>query len=556
MNAKLFQHPFLRGFQFFLVVLLVLGIYFRFVNLDRKVYWLDETHTSLRISGYTEPEFIQEIFAGNPVTPVDLLKYQHPTPSKGLGETLKVLAGNTEHAPLYYLLARFWVQWFGSSVAVIRSLSAVISLLAFPCIYWLCQELFASAWVGALAIALVAVSPFHVLYAQEARPYSLLTVAILLSSAALLRAIRVKTKLSWVAYGLTVALGLYSHWFFVFVAIAHSIYVTLTAKLRLTQTLVSYVMASLAGLVVFSPWIFITVTAPPPLRQQMGWVYQKTPLITLAQSWGLSVSRVFFDLDRGWCWPPNRSSCNYLLSPDQLWIYLLIVPLLLLVGSALYFLCKNTKKSTWLFILSLISIMALGLIVPDLMLGGKRSSVTRYLIPCLLGIQLTVAYYLATKIVSSPPVQHQRRWKILLVTVLSLGVLSCSVSSQAEAWWNKGDNYHVAPIARTLNAAEHPLVLYSVPSEVVWGKGGAVGRVMPLVRLLKQDTHLLFVVEPQVPQKLPSGFKNIFVYRPHEQLKTWTETELASRLEPVITSQSNEKPRLWKVLSLKGQAQS
>src|SRR6478672_10132474 len=70
MNDKLFQHPFLKGFQFFLVFLLVLGIYFRFVNLDRKVYWLDETHTSLRISGYTEPEFIQEIFAGNLVTSV------------------------------------------------------------------------------------------------------------------------------------------------------------------------------------------------------------------------------------------------------------------------------------------------------------------------------------------------------------------------------------------------------------------------------------------------------------------------------------------------------
>lgn len=45
-------------------------------------------------------------------------------------------------------------------------------------------------------MALIAVSPFHVLYAQEAREYSLWTVTILLSSAALLRAMRVKTKLS------------------------------------------------------------------------------------------------------------------------------------------------------------------------------------------------------------------------------------------------------------------------------------------------------------------------------------------------------------------------
>ncbi len=39
--------------RFLIVMLLMVGIFFRFFNLDRKVYWHDETFTSLRISGYT-----------------------------------------------------------------------------------------------------------------------------------------------------------------------------------------------------------------------------------------------------------------------------------------------------------------------------------------------------------------------------------------------------------------------------------------------------------------------------------------------------------------------
>jgi uncharacterized membrane protein len=134
-----------------------------------------------------------------------LQKYQRINPEKDLTDTLKALViDQPEHPPLYYVIVRFWVQWFGNSVAVTRSLSALISLLTFPCVYWLCLELFGSPMTGWMAIALMAVSPFHVVYAQEAREYSLWIVMILLSSAAFLRAIRLQTRLSWGIYAATV----------------------------------------------------------------------------------------------------------------------------------------------------------------------------------------------------------------------------------------------------------------------------------------------------------------------------------------------------------------
>ncbi|MEG3894728.1 hypothetical protein QT989_03590 [Microcoleus sp. SVA1_B6] len=44
---------------FLIIAVLVIGVFFRFANLDRKFYWIDETYTSLRVSGYTEAEMLK-----------------------------------------------------------------------------------------------------------------------------------------------------------------------------------------------------------------------------------------------------------------------------------------------------------------------------------------------------------------------------------------------------------------------------------------------------------------------------------------------------------------
>jgi len=116
-------------------------------------------------------------------------------------------------------------------VAVLRSLSAWISLLVFPRVYWLCWELFRSASVGWMAVTIVAVGPFHVLYGQEARPYMMFAVLVLLSNAILLRAIALQksparfkstfklSKAVWSIYAIALSLGLYSSLLFFLVAL-------------------------------------------------------------------------------------------------------------------------------------------------------------------------------------------------------------------------------------------------------------------------------------------------------------------------------------------------
>ncbi|MEG4587806.1 glycosyltransferase family 39 protein [Microcoleus sp. MOSTC5] len=184
-----------------LVVLLLLGVFFRFINIDKNYYWYDEAFTSMQISGYTQTEVLHEISSGQLVAAQDLMKYQRPNPTKNFGNTVQSLAiEEPQLPPLYFLTVKCWAKLFGDSPAATRSFSVWISLLAFSSLYWLCRELFAPPEMVWIAVGLVAVSPLHVLYAQEARPYSLLPTLILLSCASLLRAMRLETKLRWSIY--------------------------------------------------------------------------------------------------------------------------------------------------------------------------------------------------------------------------------------------------------------------------------------------------------------------------------------------------------------------
>jgi uncharacterized membrane protein len=71
-----------------------------------------------------------------------------------------------------------------------------------------------------------------------------------------LRAIRKNTLKSWLWYSLSLALPFYTHLFSASVAIAQALYVILLERLKITRTVVSYVLAAVGDLVLFSPWLF------------------------------------------------------------------------------------------------------------------------------------------------------------------------------------------------------------------------------------------------------------------------------------------------------------
>ena len=503
------------------------GIFFRFYNLDRKVFWGDEVFTAMRASGYSAAEVIERTYTGEILDLADLQQYQRPI-DRSWQQTWDALIGSPEQAPLYYLLARGWMLMFGEDVAGVapadltrsistwRSLSAVISLLLFPCVYWLCCELFASTATAWIAIALIALSPFYVLFAQEARLYSLWTVSIALSSAALLRARH--QQRGWWLYALTLALSFYTFLFSGLVAIGHGIYVFALSGWRWSKTITAYLGATFLGLLLFSPWLVVILTHSGQLSRNVAHLDQDQP--NLSALWLLNLSRIFFDFNHGASW---INPLTY--AAAALGIY------------ALYWLNRDRAKRVWLFIFALIGVTGTVLILADLVLGGQRSAVARYPIACYLGIQLAVARLFADQIFEKP---LRRKWAIAFAAVLLVGLLSCGVSSQMQLWWNKG-------LFKTRNNPEIAAVINQSPAPLVISDA-AIERVLSLSYLLQPQTKFQLVT-----MKLPAApprDRQIFLYQPSLRLRRQMVRQYRYNL------QASEDEWLWQATLPQNKAQS
>jgi mannosyltransferase len=127
----------------FLIAITLLGGGLRLYAIGQKGLWLDETF-SVWLGWHRLPEMWGWI------------------------------ARIDQHPPLYYTLLNLWMR-MGDDASTVRLLSAVAGTLTIPVIHLLGQRLAGPA-VGLLAALLLAVSPFHVRFAQEARMYALLAL--------------------------------------------------------------------------------------------------------------------------------------------------------------------------------------------------------------------------------------------------------------------------------------------------------------------------------------------------------------------------------------------
>ncbi|MGB7709146.1 MAG: hypothetical protein WBL95_06335 [Microcoleus sp.] len=97
---------------------------------------INEAYTSIRAAGFTRQEIDDELFQNLIFPAPELPKYQRIKPGSTAADTIHALAlEDPQHPPLYFLMARFWMQKFGSSLTATRSLPALLSLLSLPLMY-------------------------------------------------------------------------------------------------------------------------------------------------------------------------------------------------------------------------------------------------------------------------------------------------------------------------------------------------------------------------------------------------------------------------------------
>ncbi|WP_292868845.1 glycosyltransferase [Nostoc sp. LPT] len=204
-----------------ILIWLIVGISLRLVNLTAKPPWTDEFATLVFSLGNT----FLSVPLDRAIAPDILLQPLQPNPAATIGDVIHNLATQDSHPPLYFVLAYLWMKLFPSGGGLVslfgaRSLPAIFGAASIPCVYVLGRVAFRSRLVGHLTAAMMAVSPYGVFLAQEARHYTLAVLWVIGSFTCLViatRHIQNRTPLPiWVALlwvGIN-ALGIATHYFF------------------------------------------------------------------------------------------------------------------------------------------------------------------------------------------------------------------------------------------------------------------------------------------------------------------------------------------------------
>ncbi|MFL5821568.1 MAG: glycosyltransferase family 39 protein [Solirubrobacteraceae bacterium] len=199
-----------------LVVLTALAAILRFSTLDVQSFWQDEAVTA---------------------------QLMRP----GLLQTLSLLPASETTPPLYYLLAWFWSQVFGTGEVGLRSLSALFGTATIPVAY--AAALPVSRRAAVVAGALTATSPMLVWYSQEARAYALLVLTAALSFLFFIRVLERPARDGLVGWALSSALALVSHYFAILVIAPEAAWLLARSRRR-RRVAVAAATATATGLAV------------------------------------------------------------------------------------------------------------------------------------------------------------------------------------------------------------------------------------------------------------------------------------------------------------------
>jgi uncharacterized membrane protein len=288
--------------------------------------------------------------------------------------------------------------------------------------------------------------------------------------------------------------------------------VAIENRFRVTSTVKAFAISLAAAVASFLPW--------PYRGQHSGAGNEHYSIVQYATKWIRSVGIFFVDFNL------RNETPKWILLPYSL----LLLALLALCGYSIYFLYRYATRTQATFVLILMASLCLPLAVLDAVKGSSVSLVTRYSFPSFIGVQIAVAYLLATKTGASWPVRSRAAWQCSMALLLLLGLSAGATIAQADVWWNKDPGNYFQAASRQINAAKSPVIVISDAWFVP---------VLSLEHKLRPDIRYQLTVEPNVPD-IDKDAGTIFAVNPSTHLRA----ELRRRFEFELVDRSAD---LWRL---------
>jgi len=188
------------------------------------------------------------------------------------------------HPVASYFLEHVWILFAGNSEFSLRFLSAWFNALTVPLLYRLGREIGFSRKVSLLAALFLALNPYAIWNAQDARMYSMSLCVTLAGTLMFVKAFREKAVKYWLSYVLFMSLALYTHYFTLFVLLAQGAFVLYFLDEVDKENIKGSALSWGAIVLLFIPWI--------ALAKDILWGYKgaESKVNNLAETWSRSFS--------------------------------------------------------------------------------------------------------------------------------------------------------------------------------------------------------------------------------------------------------------------------
>ena len=188
-----------------------------------------------------------------------------------LGRLIQLCAEKDASPPLFYLFTALATR-FGDREIQLRMVSVLASLGMVWLTYRLAR-LCLSPRAATLAAAVTALSPFQLMYAQEARTYMTVACLLVLALYLFMRTVVEGRSRAFLPYVLVSALALYTQSIALLGVGVQAAFVVLEPRAR--RGLKRFVLGQLAAFTLYLPWLFITLRQSERLSES-HW-YATTP---------------------------------------------------------------------------------------------------------------------------------------------------------------------------------------------------------------------------------------------------------------------------------------
>ena len=166
------------------------------------------------------------------------------------------------HPPLYYFLLKLLSAPFGYSLFAVRFFSALPCVLILVTAAFQLPKLFGK-WTAALFLLLYLLYPYTMTYAAETRMYSLAELFVFLNALFAYRCWLWNLGRDWAGFALSGVCAAYTHYFSLVSAGVIYLIVLLAAVVKKRQLLKPWLLASVATILMYLPWLgcFLTQLA-------------------------------------------------------------------------------------------------------------------------------------------------------------------------------------------------------------------------------------------------------------------------------------------------------